>query len=191
MASKKEIHLVTAREIVPARLPPRPPKATKPKKTWGPLVVQALMPRFFPTLKAIQHATGFEYSTIHDWSKGNSNPKLDQLERIAKVTGIPVPEMLRGKSMAPSRMTLREHPDWLVALADAKEKYGKRLPAYAFELAGDTSGPLPTHLDADIVFGAAEFWNRCAPDAEIARADTAAANAELAALREKSKRPGT
>ncbi len=166
--------------------------AKEPEKIWGPLVIAAVMPVPYKTLTAIEDATGFAFSTIHDWSKGNSNPKLDQLEVIARKTGIPVPDMLRGAPVGvPRAPRLREHPDWPKALAAAREQYGKRLPAYAFELAGDTSGPLPERLDAALVCDAAEFWIRHAPDAEIARAETAAAADEMVSdAKERAKRRG-
>ncbi len=145
-----------------------PSPSSRRAKRFGPLVIKTIVPRFYKDLTAIQIATGFAYSTIHDWSTGIANPKLDQLEKIAELTKVSVVDLLRGTT-TPTKGTLQEHPEWDATLAIARAKYGRRLPDYAFELAGETSAArAPEHLDAEFVADLAQFWQRHAPDDESA-----------------------
>lgn len=55
------------------------------RKTYGPRVVAALVPRYFKDLTALHVGTGHAYSTVHDWSTGKADPRLDALEKIVEV----------------------------------------------------------------------------------------------------------
>lgn len=43
-----------------------------------------------------QRAIGVAYSTVLNWERGITRPNAGHLERIASVTGVPLPELLRG-----------------------------------------------------------------------------------------------
>ncbi len=171
------------KKMQPAHVEPQ-----DPPKVWGLALVAAVIPKHFKDVQALANAVGCAYSTAHDWSKGYSNPRLEQLEIVARLTGISVPDLLRTAITVLPK--LREHRDWPRALAAARVQYGKRLPAYAFELAGDTSGPLPDRLEPEIVYDAAVLWMHHAPNDAVAKAETAAAMAELAELKEQARRRG-
>jgi transcriptional regulator with XRE-family HTH domain len=169
--------------VAPKKTPTAPTR-----RTYGQQIIDALVPRYFKDRQALSHATGISYQTLQSWKNGDSEPRTANLKPISEKLGFDVLSLLRNEE---SRVGLVEaHPDWPAALAAATMKYGKRLPTYAFELAGKTAGAkLPDRIDAEFVYDLAEFWWKHTTDDELSRAETDAARAEVAALRSGGRGP--
>lgn len=155
-------------------------------KTYGQRIVAALVPRYFKDVQAMHFATKISYQTLHSWKTGVSDPRMSQLGPVNEAIGFDVVTLL--VSNAP-RDTVREHPDWPRALAEARAHRGRKLPSYAFDMAGETSGAkLPERIDADFVADLAEFWWRHATDDELSVAETEAARREMEEIDRGRKR---
>lgn len=93
-------------------------------------------------------------------------------------------EGIKSGAIAPTtgtRGTVAQHPDWPVALAEAKRVNRKGIPVWAFDAAGTTSGSrVPQRLSAEFVRELAEFWWTHATDDELANAETESVKREMA-----------
>lgn len=143
------------------------------------LLSNVIDPARFETLHALHMRTGIAYSTIHQWSKDKSQPRWEQVQRIAEVLGVD-PFALLDDPTARATTPLRQHPDWRSARARAESRFPGKLPASAYELAGDTAARTwPAHLDEVSVFDLASFWYRNASDERLSSAETAVVRAEM------------
>ncbi|HVY65930.1 MAG TPA: helix-turn-helix transcriptional regulator [Gammaproteobacteria bacterium] len=148
-------------------------------RVFGPLLYAALVPRFYASKTALQHGTGISYSTIHDWSAGLADPKLEVVRELAAKLGVPWIELLGGGNPAAK---LKDHPEWTAAVGEAKRRRAGRLPDYAYDYAGETSGArTPAHLTWSDVYELADFWFNTTTDEELMAAETDAIRAEMAA----------
>jgi transcriptional regulator with XRE-family HTH domain len=149
-------------------------------KRIGPRVISNLVPRRYPTLTALQIATGIAYSTLHAWKKGTADPDIPSLEDIADKLGIDVADLLRGDVSRP-RGEIRNHPEWPGAVSEAKARRPGKVRDYAYAFAGETSlARWPEHITWDWVYDLADFWFRHTTDEELARAETEQARREMA-----------
>jgi len=158
-------------------------------RIYGPRVISAVVPRFFPTVHALQIATGMAYSTLNDWANGKADPRLEALDKVIDAilkkhnVRVDALELLRGGSL-PSvpQGRLRDHPEWHDAVEEAKRKRPNRLTPAAYSVASDTSpARWPEHIDWTYAYEMADFWFRHSKDTELAEAETALARAEMAA----------
>lgn len=149
------------------------------RKTFGPRVVAALVPRFYKDLTALHVATGFAYSTVHDWSTGKADPRLEVVEQLAVKVGLDPMELLSGRVNS-TQAKLEDHVDWAEALRRALERWANKIPSYAFRMAGQTApARMPERLDEFFVFDLANFWFKHARDDELARAESAEVQREM------------
>lgn len=152
----------------------------------GARVLDALIPGHYPDLNALHRASGIAYSTLQKWKHGGNEPRWEQVQKLAELVGVSPFALILGASKPGNAMTLRHHPGWATALADATARPG--LPAAAYELAGDTAAAQwPEQIDAFFVRRLAEFWHLTATDRKLIDAETAAVRAEMRAEDEKAR----
>jgi transcriptional regulator with XRE-family HTH domain len=85
------------------------------------------------------------------------------LARVAKAAGVNVLWLMLGEGpvepLAPPVGSLRAHPDWPTALAEAK-KWQRGIPEEFWELPGDAVFPTLARLDSQLVVGLVrEFYS--------------------------------
>jgi len=135
-------------------------------------------------------ATGISQSLISGVTSGVRGMGMMMIERLADYAGVSVDEVL-GRDVAPGSarhargraepMKFSELPGWREAEAEARTRYGDRVPAYAFRMAGEMTAPLaPEHVDVFTVRDFAEMWLRNAPEKTRIEAFMAGLNAEIA-----------
>jgi hypothetical protein len=148
------------------------------RKLFGPRLVKALVPSRYKDLTALQVATGKAYSTINDWANGKADPRLDEVVKIAEKVGVDPIDLLRGNTRNRSRVC--DRLEWIEAVSEAQEHRPNKLPKYAYDFAGETSGrKLPEKLDWTFVFDLAKFWFDHVSEEELALAETASVQAEM------------
>jgi hypothetical protein len=80
----------------------------------------------------------------------------DTLARLAKAAGVNVLWLMLGEGpvepLPAAPGTLRAHPDWPTALAEAK-RWQRGFPEEFWEMAGDCAFPAPPHLDWQLIVG--------------------------------------
>lgn len=177
--------------------------------TYGQRLISAVVPRFWKDLTALQRASGRAYSTIHDWSSGKSNPRLEQLDELARlierehgvvldplelVAATPGPIVVPDDRY-PSRARVLVALDGLVD-AKAKERvatqanFGSRDPGplYWIEALARAQREIETEralgVNPEHAAGAAAFERFAAEDAERAERS----KAELAAAQERKRK---
>ena len=161
------------------------------KPTLGQRLVEVLIPSRFKDLNALHLATGFAYSTVHKWKTGESSPHWKQVCQVAELIGADPFLMISGQALRPrGEQRVADHPEWAAAMLRAQTRFPGRVPDRFYELAGETRGAtIPEHLDEHFALGLARFWFDHASNADLSRADTAAALRELDDLRASRKRP--
>jgi hypothetical protein len=87
----------------------------------------------------------------------------ETLKRVAEAARVNVLWLMVGEGpvepLAAAPGSLRSHPDWPTALAEAK-KWQKGIPDDFWELAGDAVFPMPARLDWQLVVGLVrEFYS--------------------------------
>jgi hypothetical protein len=87
----------------------------------------------------------------------------ETLKRVAEAARVNVLWLMLGEGpvepLAAAPGSLRAHPDWPAALAEAK-KWQKGIPEDFWELAGDAVFPMPARLDWQLVVGLVrEFYS--------------------------------
>lgn len=87
--------------------------------TYGQRLIAAVVPRFWKDLTAFQRASGRAYSTIHDWSSGKSNPRLEQLDEIVRLV-----EKEHGVTLDPLELISAKAPSEHVVVPD--DRYPSR-----------------------------------------------------------------
>jgi len=157
-------------------------------RIYGPRVIAAVVPRYFPTVHALQIATGMAYSTLNDWANGKADPRLEALDKVIDAirtkhgAAVDALDLLRGDAGPMPKGRLRDHPEWSAAVEEAQRKRPNRLTPAAYTVGGDTSpARWPEHIDWTYAYELAEFWFRHSGDDALAEAETAAARAEMAA----------
>jgi hypothetical protein len=152
------------------------------RKTYGPRVIAALIPRWFPTQTALQNATGIAYSSINDWANGKSDPRMDVLEKIADVIerdhGVrPDPvDWLRTQSgqQQAIRPTVGQLPGWTEA-EEAARKLRPRYEAWVWKAAREVSGfNCPPEADLALVLKAVDLVRDYPPGGETTEETDAA-----------------
>jgi hypothetical protein len=147
----------------------------------GARVLAALIPAHYPDLNALHRASGMAYSTLHAWKRGASNPRWEQVEKLAALVGRDPFDIVAPSESASSLSTLRHHPDFAAACGRAQRRYSS-MPAVAYELAGDmAAAQWPEHLDEHAIYRLAEFWFSNATDRRLIEAETSAARREMEA----------
>jgi len=146
--------------------------------------------------KAAAVAIGISQSLVSGAQTEARGLGMMTIERLADYAGVSVDEVVgresaprsaRGVVDRPELTRFRDLPGWREADIEARARYGDRVPAYAFHMAGEMTSPLPPeHVDAFVVRDYAETWLRNAPEllriesfmrglnAEIARNEAAA-----------------
>lgn len=98
-----------------ATKPKGTPKATaspapKVAPTLGQQLVRALVPRHFPTLTAVQIASGLAYSTLMNWKNGTKLPDWESVELMAKLAGVDPMELLGKRNNDATALRIRRRP---------------------------------------------------------------------------------
>ena len=156
--------------------------------TVGQRLIAALVPQHFPTLTALQMASGVAYSTLSNWKNGSKAPDLESVEAMARLVKRDPLELL-GTREGGSTTALHHHRDFDKALAAAEQRFPGRLPRLAYQHAGTTSAAQwPETIDAVFLFDLASFWWKHASNAEAMDAEEASVRAEMAAVDAKRKR---
>lgn len=162
------------------------PKATasdapKVAPTLGQQLVRALVPRHFPTLTAVQMASGLAYSTLMNWKNGTKLPDWESVELMAKLAGVDPMELLGKRNN--DATALRHHRDFVKAREAAQRRFPNRIPNGAYERAADTcAAQWPEHIDEVFLFNLAQFWWNNAPDSEAMQVEEDDMRAEMDAI---------
>ena len=77
------------------------------------------------TVYQVSKATGVAQSSLSDWKKGKSKPKIDKMQKIADYFNVPVEYLLTGEKKSPDQMSEDEEIAQLVE--ELKNNPGKRL----------------------------------------------------------------
>lgn len=137
-------------------------------KVFGPRVVAALVPRHFKDLTAIQLATGIAYSTIHDWSTGTSDPRLEVIARIAALVQCDPSDLIRP---VPAETTPSARPravaetpgfgDMVRAAMARDQARGERIPEHVYREVGKMTSPaLLARMDDVMLSELVRWWMR-------------------------------
>lgn len=161
----------------------RPDASDTPKvaPTLGQQLVRALVPRYFPTLTAVQIASGLAYSTLMNWKKGTKLPDWESVELMAKLAGVDPLELLGKRSNEAT--ALRHHRDFVKAREAAQRRFPNRIPDGAYERAAATcAAQWPEHIDEVFLFNLAQFWWNNAPDSEVMQTEEDDMRREMEAI---------
>lgn len=171
------------------------PMATKPKSTpkaivgdapktaptLGQQIIRALVPRYFPTLTAVQMASGLAYSTLMNWKKGTKLPDWESVELMARLAGVDPLELLGKRNNEAT--ALRRHRDFVKAREAAQRRFPSRIPDGAYERAAETcAAQWPEHIDEVFLFNLAQFWWNNAPDSEVMQTEEDDMRREMEAI---------
>jgi transcriptional regulator with XRE-family HTH domain len=152
------------------------------------IVATVVRERFKNNVTAAAEKFGVSQPLLSEFLAGGrgAGPKL--LEGVADFTGYSL-DFLYDRVPTPfavvsgvSRAQVRDNPQWAPAVEEAKRRRPGRLPDYAYAFAAETSGArAPKHIGWEDAYQLADFWFNTVGEEELARAETDAARAEMAA----------
>lgn len=163
-------------------------------RKYGRDLIRRLIPAYFRTQTELQNKTGLSYSSINDWANGKSDPRLEQLDKIAQAiketTGEEIEplELLLGPQAKSRAPRIREQPWWERVLAEAMKLF-PRTPLFAFEHVGALMGEQLPPADPLVIGQMASAWYQAASDEEKSEALIAKAEREMAAEDETLSNP--
>lgn len=163
-------------------------------RKYGRDLIKRLVPAYFRTQTELQNKTGLSYSSINDWANGKSDPRLEQLDRIAQaikeMTGEEIEPLvlLLGSSAKVAAPRIREQPWWEKVLAEAMKLF-PRTPLFAFEHIGALMGEKLPPADPVVIGQMASAWYQAASDEERSEALIAKAEREMAEEDEAAANP--
>lgn len=163
-------------------------------RKYGRDLIKRLVPAYFRTQTELQNKTGLSYSSINDWANGKSDPRLEQLDKIAQaikeMTGEEIEplELLLGSSARMTAPRIREQPWWEKVLAEAMKLF-PRTPLFAFEHIGALMGEKLPPADPVVIGQMANAWYQAASDEEKSEALIAKAEREMAEEDAKQANP--
>lgn len=140
--------------------------------------------RFAGNKRNAAAAFGISGSILGEFLSGTRGAGMKLLGGVAAYTGDSLDKIV-GRRLTlvtdDGRPVWRELAEWRQATVEARRDYGKRLPAVAFDHAGDFYGAAPpTVIDARTVYNAAKLWWESRDEDEQARAIEAQALSEMA-----------
>jgi len=77
------------------------------------------------TAYQVSKATGVAQSSLSDWKKGKSKPKIDKMQKIADYFNVPVEYLLTGEKKSPDIMS--EDEEMMEYLNELKNNPGMRI----------------------------------------------------------------
>lgn len=155
-------------------------------RKYGRELMKRIVPRYFRTQVELQVKTGLSYSSISDWANGKSDPRFEQLDKIASAIKelhgetIEPLELLFGTSAKGTAPRIQELPWWEEVVEKAMTLF-PRTPRYAFDRIGALMGERPPPADPVVIGQMASAWHQGASDEERSAALIAKAEREMAA----------
>lgn len=148
---------------------------------------QVLLDRY-GTMTALGRVLGVSQPTVSTFLRAVApdGAGVQLAEAVARETGVTLDELRSGRrgeaQPAGTVPCFGDLPGWAEAEAEAREKFGRRLPAYAWQVARSMMGAqAPAKIDAVTVFGlTSSLWEMMGDDVR-AEALRRQAEAEMAA----------